>query len=33
MTADSLHYLAMAIVAFALFGGVLAWVEWYSNRS
>lgn len=32
MTADEFHYLILVIGAFSLFGVVLAWTEWFSNR-
>jgi hypothetical protein len=33
MSADELNYLYLVIGAIALFGVVLAWTEWYSNRA
>jgi hypothetical protein len=33
MSGDEQLYLYLAIGAFSLFGVVLAWTEWYSNRS
>ena len=33
MTVDELHYLYLVIGAIVLFGAVLAWTEWYSNKS
>ena len=33
MTAFEAWYLYMAVGAFAAFGVVLAWTDWYSHRS